>query len=187
MKVWHNNRNPQLILSYYLKTVETLDFIPMVTQSDPGTKNFGIANAQTMLRQMHDPALQGFIQHHWMHHFTPGFEALLEMGIQAGWYDPDYMLQLMVFCWIFIPWLQGELDGYKDWVNRSQKCRDQNKILPHSMPELIHESPQEYGTLNFKVTVSQTAINYVHQLYVDGDHVVFELVPPALGSNAISR
>ncbi|KAG6369125.1 hypothetical protein JVT61DRAFT_1455 [Boletus reticuloceps] len=198
MKVWHNNRNPQLILSYYLETVETLGFIPMVTQSDPGTENFGIANAQTMLRQMHDPALQGFVQHRWMRvkkniipeiawsqlrrRFTPGFEALLEMGIQAGWYDPDNTLQLMVFRWIFIPWLQGELDGYKDRVNRSRKRHDRNKVLPHGVPELIHESPQEYGALDFKVTVSQTAIDYVHQLYVDGDHVVFDLVPPALGT-----
>ena len=35
--------------------------IPMVTQSDPGTEKFGIANMQTMLRQMHDPTLQGFV------------------------------------------------------------------------------------------------------------------------------
>ncbi|KAG9308115.1 hypothetical protein JVU11DRAFT_12515 [Chiua virens] len=94
MKIWHSNCQPQLILSYYLETVESLGYIPMVTQSDPGTENFGIANAQTMLRQMYDPALQGYVQHRWMwtkknimpeiawsqlrHRFTPGFEALLE-------------------------------------------------------------------------------------------------------------
>ena len=33
----------------------------MVTQSDPGTEKFGIANVQTVLRQMHDPTLQGFV------------------------------------------------------------------------------------------------------------------------------
>ena len=38
----------------------------MVTQSDPGTENFGIANAQTLLRQMHDVTLEGFVQHQWM-------------------------------------------------------------------------------------------------------------------------
>jgi len=38
----------------------------MVTQSDPGTENFGIANAQTLLRQMHDLTLEGFVQHRWM-------------------------------------------------------------------------------------------------------------------------
>jgi len=63
--------------------------MPMVTQSDPGTENYSIANAHTMLRQWHDPALQGTLQHCWMRskknvmpeitwsqlhrRFTPGF------------------------------------------------------------------------------------------------------------------
>ena len=84
--------------------------IPMVMQSDPGTENVGIANAQTMLRQMHDPALQGFVQHRWMQRkknimpeiawsqlrrrFTPGFESLIDQGVLAGLYDPDNTLQL---------------------------------------------------------------------------------------------
>ncbi|KIK92392.1 hypothetical protein PAXRUDRAFT_147444 [Paxillus rubicundulus Ve08.2h10] len=109
MRVWHMNCNPQLILSYYMDTVWQFGFMPLITQSDPGTKNFGIANAQTMLRQMHDPALSGFVQHQWMRKknimaeiawsqlcccFTPGFEALLEQGAEAGWYDTDNTLQL---------------------------------------------------------------------------------------------
>ncbi|KAG2151181.1 uncharacterized protein EDB93DRAFT_1240053 [Suillus bovinus] len=96
MRVWHSNRNPQLILSYYLDTIQTLGHksfflhMPMVTQSDPGSENYGIANAHTMLHQWHDPALQGSLQHRWMRTkknvmpeimwsqmrccFTPGFE-----------------------------------------------------------------------------------------------------------------
>ncbi|KIJ08081.1 hypothetical protein PAXINDRAFT_89387, partial [Paxillus involutus ATCC 200175] len=109
MKVWHSNRNPQLILSYYLSTVEEFGFAPLVTQSDPGSENFGIANAQTMLRQMHDPALAGFIQHCWMRtkknvmpeiawsqlrrRFSPGFESLLEEGVQGSLFDIDNTLQ----------------------------------------------------------------------------------------------
>ncbi|KAI6040469.1 hypothetical protein EDC04DRAFT_1487938 [Pisolithus marmoratus] len=128
IRVWHSNQNLQLILSYYLDTVKELGFIPMITQSDPGTENFGIANVQTMLQQMHDPTLEGFIQHWWMCtkkniapeiawsqlrcRFSPGFEALLEEGGDAGWYDMDNTLQLMVFRWVFIPWLQAELDNY---------------------------------------------------------------------------
>ncbi|KAG2755636.1 hypothetical protein P692DRAFT_201800752 [Suillus brevipes Sb2] len=59
IRVWHSNRNPQLILTYYVKTTEKLGYIPMVTQSNLSTENDGIANAYTMLRQMYDPALQG--------------------------------------------------------------------------------------------------------------------------------
>ena len=82
----------------------------MITQSDPGTENFGVANGQTLLRQIHDPTLDGFVQHRWMRakknikpeitwsqlrqRFSPGFEALLDLGVDAGWYDPDNTLQL---------------------------------------------------------------------------------------------
>ncbi|KAH0836824.1 hypothetical protein J3R83DRAFT_8591, partial [Lanmaoa asiatica] len=147
MKVWHSNRNPQLILSFYLEIAESLGYIPLVTQSDPGTENFGIANAQTMLQQMYDPALQGYLRRR----FTPGFEAVLETGIQSGWYDPDNTLQLMVFRWVFIPWLQMELNNYQKRINLTQKRHDRNKILPHGAPQLIHESLEDYGALNFKV------------------------------------
>lgn len=66
--------------------------MPMVTQSDPGSENFGIANAHTMLQQWHDPDLHGTLQHRWMRNkknvmpeitwsqlrrcFTPGFKNL---------------------------------------------------------------------------------------------------------------
>ncbi|KIK74605.1 hypothetical protein PAXRUDRAFT_121905, partial [Paxillus rubicundulus Ve08.2h10] len=66
IRVWHSNQNSQLILSYYLDTLEEFGYMPMVTQSDPGSENFGIANAHTMLCQWHDPALLGTLQHRWM-------------------------------------------------------------------------------------------------------------------------
>ncbi|KAG1844290.1 hypothetical protein C8R48DRAFT_780346 [Suillus tomentosus] len=66
IRVWHSKQNPELILSYYLDTLEKLGHMPMVTKSDPGSENFGIANAHTMLLQWHYPALQGTLQHHWM-------------------------------------------------------------------------------------------------------------------------
>lgn len=131
MRVWHSNRNPQLILSYYLDTLDTLGCkysppalfftniliylvldMPMVTQSDPGLENFGIANAHTTLRQWHDPALQGALQHRWMrnkknimpkitwsqmrHWFTPGFKSLLDHRVMSGWYDSNNTLQMYV-------------------------------------------------------------------------------------------
>ncbi|KAL4077214.1 hypothetical protein V8B97DRAFT_2102577 [Scleroderma yunnanense] len=160
MKVWHSNRNPQLILSYYLETVEGCGHIPMVTQSDPGTENFGIANPQTLLRQMHDPTLNGF----------------------AGWYDPDNTLQLMVFHWVFIPWLQVELNNYQDRINNSRKRHDRKKVLPHGIPELIYTCAQDYGALDFKVMVSPAAVNQIRQLYINANHVVFNLVPPSLNT-----
>ncbi|KAG1778331.1 hypothetical protein EV702DRAFT_1220104 [Suillus placidus] len=197
MRVWHSNRNPQLILSYYLDTLDMLGHMPMVTQSDPGSENFGIANAHTMLCQWHDPALQGTLQHRWMRNkknvmpeitwsqmrrwFTPGFESLLDHGVMSGWYNSNNTLQMMVFRWVFIPWLQRELDAYQDRVNNTRKRRDRNKILPHGVPNLVYQSPENFGALNFKITVECEALDHVRNLYINPSHVVFDLVPQSFG------
>ncbi|KAG1887222.1 hypothetical protein F4604DRAFT_1675229 [Suillus subluteus] len=138
MRVWHSNRNPQLILSYYLDILDMLGHMPMVTQSDPGSENFGIANAHTMLRQWHDPALQGF-------------ESLLDHGVMSGWYDSNNTLQMM-----------RELDVYQDRVNNSRKRRDRNKILPHGVSNLIYQSANNFGALDFKITVEREALDHVN-------------------------
>lgn len=76
---------------------------PCVTQSDLGTENFNVAYAHTHIRHALDPALAGSIQHQWKRGHTnirpeqmwsrfrkmwvPGFEKLLQKGIQKRWYD----------------------------------------------------------------------------------------------------
>lgn len=78
--------------------------MPLVTQSDPGSENYGVANGQSLLRQWHDTTLKGTSQHRWMRdkknippeiswsqlrrRFTPGYENVIELGILEGWYDP---------------------------------------------------------------------------------------------------
>ena len=34
--------------------------MPLISQSDPGSENYGIANVQSVLRQWHDPSLAGY-------------------------------------------------------------------------------------------------------------------------------
>ncbi|KAG1833588.1 hypothetical protein F4604DRAFT_1886809 [Suillus subluteus] len=198
IRVWHSNRNPQLILSYYLDTIEELGHMPLITQSDLGTENFGIANAQTLLRQHYDPDLQGTLQHRWMRskknvmpeitwsqlrrRFTPGFEMLLDHGVNEGLYDVGNTLQNMVFCWVFIPWLQRELDVYCDRVNNTAKRHDRNKILPHGVPSLIYDSPQDFNALDFKVVVDRDGVDRVRNHYINPSHSVFDIVPPTLGN-----
>lgn len=84
--------------------------MPLVTQSNPGSENFGIANATTTLCHWHDPSLAGTLQHRWMRdkknvmpeitwsnlrrRFTPGFEDILELGVVNGWYDTSETLDV---------------------------------------------------------------------------------------------
>lgn len=57
----------------------------------------------------------------------------------------------MVFRWVFIPWLQAELNSYQDRVNNTRKRHDKKKVLPHGIPELIFRYSEDYGALDFKV------------------------------------
>ncbi|KAF8148594.1 hypothetical protein B0H34DRAFT_811826 [Crassisporium funariophilum] len=166
IEIWWTNSNPKLILSYYLD-------MPLVTQSDLGSENYGIANGGTVqsgllvrqscgdevnraclletlskaqahyhnghtaFRHWHDPNLVGTIQHRWMRQkknvkpeitwsqlrrrFTPGFEDILDFGVNNGLYDTNLPLHVFVFCWIFIPFLQTELNAWKDLVNNTKK------------------------------------------------------------------
>lgn len=82
----------------------------MITQSDPGSENNGMANAQTSIRHQLDPSLVGTIQHRWMRRhnnikpeiawsvfrqvWVPGFEDLFEHGVTQGWYDVSNTMQL---------------------------------------------------------------------------------------------
>ncbi|CAK5278055.1 unnamed protein product [Mycena citricolor] len=194
LKIWWNNSNPRLIFSYYLETVERLGVIPLVTQSDPGSENVGIANGHTQLRHYQDPSLIGTSQHRWMRkkknimpeitwsqmrrRFTPGFEDILDVGVNEGWYNPGVLLEALVFRWVFIPWLQGELELYRHRVNNTAKRCDRNKILPHGVPTSMFEFPEDYAILDFKIKVDPIGIEKVRQMYAPPDHDVFLLVPP---------
>ncbi|KAG2128767.1 uncharacterized protein EDB93DRAFT_1108909 [Suillus bovinus] len=163
--VWHSNQNPQLILSYYLNMLEALGHMPMVTQSNPGSENYGIANAHTMLRQWHNPSLHGTLQHRWM-------QSKKNVMPEIAW---------MVFHWIFIPWLQQELDAYQDCVHNTAKQHDCNKILPHGVPNLIYDSSEDFGALDFKIKIECEALDHVQNIYIKPSHCMFDLVPEAFG------
>ncbi|KIK78775.1 hypothetical protein PAXRUDRAFT_163038 [Paxillus rubicundulus Ve08.2h10] len=86
----------------------------------------------------------------------------------------------MVFHWLFILWLQKELDQYRDRANNSWKQWDRSKVLPHGVPELILGCTEDYGALDFKVMVSLEAIEHIRQLYLKPEHLVFDLIPLTL-------
>lgn len=128
LKIWWTNRNPKLVTRYYLDACRnaggtTLFYfitssvipkeilgIPLVTQSDLGSENNGIANCHTVTRQRLDPSLAGTRQHRWMskrtmnikpeatwsqmrRQFTPGFENILDTGVARGLYDINNPLE----------------------------------------------------------------------------------------------
>ncbi|KAH9929040.1 uncharacterized protein BXZ73DRAFT_48276 [Epithele typhae] len=194
LKIWWTNSNPRLIASYYLEAARALKGVPLVTQSDPGSENYGIAHAHTFIRHRLDPSLEGTLQHRWMRNkmnikpeiawsqlrsnWAPGFEALLQSGVDQGLYDPSDSLQSLVFRWLVIPWLQRELDLYRFRTNSTQRRAKKTKVLPRGIPDLIFENPTMFSTCDFKVGVPAELFDEAERNWAPRDHVVFQLVPP---------
>ncbi|KAF9068615.1 hypothetical protein BDP27DRAFT_1223949, partial [Rhodocollybia butyracea] len=156
---------------------------------------FKVDNLHTILRQSLDPSLAGTIQHCYMwdkknimpeiewsqlrRQWTPGFEDLLDISVRNGWYSVENTLESLVFCWVFIPYLQAELDLYRNRRNLCSKRHDKNKVLPHGVPAHIEMSPQDYDAVNFALPANLAQVETVEKIFAPSDHPVFQLVPPS--------
>ena len=83
--------------------------VPIIMQSDPGTENYGVANVHTSIRHRLNPNLSNTLQHcfsrghnnilseiKWSifrQDFSPGFEDILQHGVDSGWYDVNDVLE----------------------------------------------------------------------------------------------
>ncbi|KAG9124323.1 hypothetical protein FRC07_012033 [Ceratobasidium sp. 392] len=216
LTVWWTNSNPRLIASYFLDAILKPDTprMPMLTQSDPGTENFGIANAQSTLRQMLDPSLVGTMQHiHSRKHgnikpeilwrlfrerYAADLERLYSEGLEKGIFNPDINIENLVFRFIFMPLTQAELNIYTEFHNSTPRRANRKSVLPHAAPVRVYEYPEHYCTRDFKITVPAEAVEQVRQTYANPQDFVFEFLPPsfltvvhhhyqALGGEAINR
>ncbi|KAJ7699615.1 hypothetical protein B0H17DRAFT_926367, partial [Mycena rosella] len=218
LKIWWTNRNPKLITSYYLEAArkkggelsvtfysalvpDCLAGIPLITQSDPGSENYGIANCHTVTRQRLDPTLEGSLQHKWMqghgsnvkpeiawsllrHQWTPGFETVLDFGLNNGLYKSTDPLEKLVFRWLAIPWLQLELDSWVKRFNSSKRRADRGKILPNQIPDLIAAKPHMFGVHDYKVIIPPPLFDEMQAKWAPTTDQVFQLVPPNFGDKA---
>ena len=89
--------------------ISNLVGVPIITQSDPGVENYGVANAHTSIWHRLDSNLSNTLQHRFAtghnniiseikwsvfrRDFSPGFEDILEHGINSGWYDVNDALE----------------------------------------------------------------------------------------------
>ncbi|KAF6745674.1 hypothetical protein DFP72DRAFT_1091181 [Ephemerocybe angulata] len=174
LRVWWNNSNPIVVCRYYLDTVKSLGYVPLLTQSDPGTENTRVANAQSYMRQLLDPLLDG-IQHVWKRNkmnikaeiewslfrrkWSPGFENLFDEGIMEG------NLIRLVFRFF------AELDHYRHRVNNTRKRKNAHKLTPHGRAEDIHFRPNDFDARDFK------CIQQAEDAFIEPGHRVLRLVP----------
>ncbi|KAG2130210.1 uncharacterized protein EDB93DRAFT_1332123 [Suillus bovinus] len=193
LKVWWTNKNPRLIARYYLDCCRKLGAVPLITQSDPGSQNFAVANTQTMIHHHLDPGLNGTLQHRWMQKhqnikpeimwsvfrrdFAPGFENMLAEDTHSLTITINNVA--MCFTGLQFPWLQAELDAWARRRNHNAPRKDKNKILPHGIPAIIRAKHREFNSLDFKIPVPSELFDEVEAIYAPSNHPVFDLVPPS--------
>ncbi|PBK91184.1 hypothetical protein ARMGADRAFT_1046779 [Armillaria gallica] len=167
MKIWWNNSNPVLICKYYLDVIEANRYGLLITQSDIGNENGNVARAQTFLRQWADPELCNTVQHCWMAEKMniPSEIGLLQYGVNQGWYDPRVPLEVLVFCYIFILWLQHELDEYVIENNTTKKRHNQKIAHPNGIPLLIEQAPERFDTQDYKVNLKVIFFNDIVKVH----------------------
>ncbi|KAF8125216.1 hypothetical protein K438DRAFT_2002219 [Mycena galopus ATCC 62051] len=199
LRIWWTNRNSKLVTSYYINGCRPIGGIPLITQSDLGSENYGIANCHTVTRQRLDPSLVGTLQHRWMNkkamnvkpevawsgmrrNFTPGFEDVLDKGTIPDaqgntLYDLLNPLHRLVFRWLAIPWLQTELNAWVKIFNSSPRRADKNKILPQGIPDMIMSKPEQFGTTDYKVIITPELFDEMEATWAPLSDPVFKLVP----------
>jgi hypothetical protein len=61
------------------------------------------------------------------------------------------LIYSMVFQWLAIPMLQWELDSYVTLHNTTRHHANRQKVLPHSVPDLMFENLESIGAQDYKV------------------------------------
>lgn len=172
--------------------------VPIITQSDLGIGNYGTANAQTSIRHRLDSNLSNTLQHrfasghnnilsaiNWSifrRNFCPGFEDVLQDGVNKGWYDVNDILEKWVhtyidsvyvenstpsllFRWIAIPWLQTEVDRWVSFKNKCSPRASRHKLLPHGIPILIRAHPPHFNDIDLKIDVPPVLFDEMEARY----------------------
>jgi len=115
-----------------------------------------------------------------------GFENLLNQGeirglIEFSRRDP---IETFLFRWLFVLYLQKELDMWTKRQNSSMRRAYKHKILPHGIPDEIHENPGKWGGKSFAVKVEDDLLNEMEALWAPPDSPVFELTSKSFNMHA---
>ncbi|KAJ7205542.1 hypothetical protein GGX14DRAFT_568877 [Mycena pura] len=158
--------------------------------------NNGIANCHSSIRQQLDPTLRGTLQHKWFYEkmnikseigwaqvrqgFSPGFEDIILQGQVLGLIDFDQAtpIEIFLFRWLAIPWLQRELDEWRSLFNATKRRASKHKILPQGIPDQIRSHPRRFNLDNYMVSVPPELFDEMEAIWAPPDHAVFNLTPP---------
>ncbi|KAH9011327.1 hypothetical protein EDB84DRAFT_1279188 [Lactarius hengduanensis] len=193
-KVWWTVRNLKLIARFYLNAAQAIGGIPLITQSDPGRKT------STWLMHRQPSVLDGSIQHRWYRKhgnikpeihwsvfrrdWAVGFQKLLDRGVDEKYYDIGDPLECLVFRFVFIPFIQREVDAWVHQRNWTKRRADRKKVLPNGIPMIILQKPHKWKAADYKIVVPPETFDEIERKYAPPDDPVFDLVPHAFAVRA---
>ncbi len=65
-----------------------------------------------------------------------------------------------MFRYVFLPWLQAELDVYVSENNNTKKRHNRKIARPNGVPLLIEQAPEHFGTQDFKVRAQKSEMKF---------------------------
>ena len=99
--------------------------------------------------------------------WSVGFQKLLDRGVDEGYYDigdplewcvhtnclPNFELihLSLLFRFIFIPYIQREVDAWVHQRNWTKRRSDRKKVLPNGIPMVILQKPHRWKAADYKV------------------------------------
>lgn len=181
LEVSTTNKNPNVVVDYFLSTVQQLGGVPRLVRADKGTENIWVSAMQKLLRMNqgdnlagHNSFIQGKssanqrIESYWSKLRQGGggwwmdfFKDLRDSGIFR---DHDLLhRECLRFCFMNV--LRKELhDVAKLWNVKAIQVKS-NSGLHGGKPDVMYFLPEVYNKTNYLVPVNQDDVTICKNLY----------------------
>lgn len=201
LEVSTTNKNPNVIVDYFLSTVQQLGGVPRLVRTDKGTENVWIAVMQKLLRMNQNDALAGHksfiegkssanqrIEAYWSKLRLGGggwwmdfFKDLRDSGVYAD-HDPLHQ-ECLKFCFMNV--LRNELNSIAKMWNVKDIHVKKNAQLFGGKPDVMYFLPDVYGKRNYLVPTNEDDVQICRDLYgetrrdytVEFENLVNMLIP----------
>lgn len=126
---------------------------------DQGTETGRIATLHVFLRRNHgDMTLKDTVEYgsstsnrieRWWKELYKRLEKFFKFQLlqllEHGFYDPENESDRNILAYIYIPIVQREIDLFVELWNNSRGRLQRDTLMPDSIPNVIHNCPEEYG------------------------------------------
>ncbi len=204
LEVSTTNKHPNVVVDYFLSTVQQLGGVPRLVRTDKGTENIWISVMQKLLRMDQDDNLAGYksfiegrstanqrIEAYWSKLRLGGggwwmnfFKDLRDSGVYAD-HDPLHQ-ECLKFCFMNV--LRRELNSIAEMWNVKDIQVKKNAQLYGGKPDVMYFLPDVYGKKNYLVPTNENDVQTCRSLYgetrrdysIEFENLVNHLMPDAI-------